>query len=144
MINGKLGNVGNRGIFFPSFRFWVLDQNRKVEREKVRKKISNVSDVSEFSIWPFSSNYFNFIGAWLFVLSSITTLTIEKSKQFQRFLCFFSRNFVLFNRLRFRIRFLNTIAWNNTFKYKTPSANREILSIEGRSTRYFYQNGAPR
>ena len=37
-----LGNVGNLGIlskfFFLSFRFGVLGQNRKVGREKVRKK----------------------------------------------------------------------------------------------------------
>ena len=47
MANRKLGNVGKLGklgIFFPSFllpsfRFWVLGQNRKVRREKVGNKI---------------------------------------------------------------------------------------------------------
>ena len=46
MVNQKLGNLGKLGklgIFFPSFllpsfRFWVLGQNRKVGREKVGKK----------------------------------------------------------------------------------------------------------
>ena len=48
MANRRLGNLGKLGIFFPSFllpsfRFWVLVQNRKVGREKVGNKISRFS-----------------------------------------------------------------------------------------------------
>ena len=43
MANRRLGNLGKLGIFFPSFRFWVLDQNGKVGREKVGNKISRFS-----------------------------------------------------------------------------------------------------
>ena len=60
MANRKLRNLrklGNLRIFFPSFPllsfflFWVLDQDRKVEREKI-KKISELSEVFKFSTWP--------------------------------------------------------------------------------------------
>ena len=48
MANRKLGNLGKLGIFFPSFRFWVLGQNRNVGREKVRNKIPSFLSFPSF------------------------------------------------------------------------------------------------
>ena len=66
MVNRKLGNVGNLGIFFPSFllpsfRFSVLGQSRKVGRERVGKRILRFPSFRpgrrETSIWDSVKNF---------------------------------------------------------------------------------------
>ena len=63
MTNRRLGNLGNLGDIIPSFlisEFSILavGQNQKPEFKNLDKKIS---EVSEFSTWPFLFIIFLFI-----------------------------------------------------------------------------------
>ena len=76
MTNRRLGNLGNLGDIIPSFlisEFSILavGQNQKPEFKNLDKKIS---EVSEFSTWPFLFIIFLFIYLKLYLKSVFTVV----------------------------------------------------------------------